>query len=565
MAALCAPERTDRAELDRSLERVRDGAARFARMQLRDRRRLLDEMTAGLAAVAPAIVLAACEAKQIPPGSRTAGEEWSLGPVITLQNLRLLRHSLQSIEMRGSTEVGKLGETIDGRASVSIFPATGLDRLLFSRVRARAHLLPGASPQARASFYRSPGHQGRVVLVLGAGNVNAITPLDVATRMFNEGKVCIVKMSPVNAYLGPLLEKAFAAAVNRGYLAITYGGAEEGEYLAFHPAVDEVHLTGSDATHDALVFGPAGPEREARKASRSPRLRKPVTSELGNISPVIVGPGRYTDRQLRWQLENIAGGVVNNASFNCNAHKLLVTGTGPAGGKDLLEGLEATLQDVPPRFAYYPGAEQRYRTLTEGRARLVKIGEAAPGALPWGIIPGLDPADDREAAFKTEPFCSVLSQVTLDRTDPLEFLERAVAFVNERLWGTLVATIVVPPAMRRDLELRRALERAVVALRYGTVGINIWGAYGFALGPPWGGHPSSSLENIQSGLGFVHNTSMLEGVEKTVIEQPIVNWPKPVHFPSHRSTVALGQALTGVESTGRWTDLPAVLSAALRA
>jgi aldehyde dehydrogenase (NAD(P)+) len=294
-------------------------------------------------------------------------------------------------------------------------------------------------------------------------------------------------------------------------------------------------------------------------------LRKPITSELGNISPVIVVPGRYTDRQLRWQVENIAGGVVNNASFNCNAHKMLVTGAGTAGSKQLLTGLEETLRGVPPRFAYYPGAEQRYRALTQGRTSLVQIGEPAPGELPWGIIPDLDPADAEDRAFKSEPFCSVLSQATLDSTDPLEFLMRAVALVNERLWGTLVATIVVPPAMRRDAELWRGLQQAVAALRYGTVGVNIWGAYGFALGPPWGGHPSSSLEDIQSGLGFVHNTAMLEGIEKTVIEQPVVNWPKPVHFPSHRSTVALGRALTGVEATGSWSGLPAVLSAALRA
>ena len=363
-----SPPRTDRAELDRSAERVRDGALPFARLPLGERRRLLDEITAGLAAVAPEMVRAACEAKQIPVGSRTAGEEWSLGPVITLQNLRLLRRSLQAIASGGISDVGNVKETVDGRPSVSIFPATGLDRALFSRVSARAHLLAGARPEDRASFYRSLAHQGRVVLVLGAGNVNAITPLDLTTRMFNEGKVCIVKMSPVNAYLGPLLEKAFAAAIGRGFLAITYGGAEEGEYLAFHPAIDEVHLTGSDATHDALVWGPPGPEREARKASHAPRLSKPITSELGNISPIIVVPGRYTERQLRWQVENIAGGVVNNASFNCNAHKMLVTGTGRAGSKELLTGLEKTLRGVPPRYA-----RRMQRTSLKGDYGLGKV------------------------------------------------------------------------------------------------------------------------------------------------------------------------------------------------
>jgi len=565
MAEAAAPPDMGQADLDRSACRVRDAAGRFAKLPIEERGRLLDEMIAGLAGVAPAMVLAACEAKRIPPGSRTAGEEWSLGPVITLQNLRLLRAALGSLRATGSTSIGKVGETIDGRSTVSIFPATSLDRVLFPRINARAHLLAGALPGDRAAFYRRRGHEGRVVLVLGAGNVNAITALDITTRMFNEGKTCIVKMSPVNAYLGPLLEKAFASAIARDFLAITYGGAEEGEYLAFHPAVDEVHLTGSDATHDALVFGPPGPGQEARRASGSPRLQKPITSELGNISPVIVVPGRYSDRQLRWQVENIAGGVTNNASFNCNAHKMLITGGGAAEGKRLLTAIEETLAKVPPRFAYYPGAEARYRALTQGRSGLVRVGQARPGALPWTLIPQLDPRDEREAAFRTEPFCSVLSQVTLDATGPVEFLARAVELVNRRLWGTLVATIVIPPSMRDDAGLRRALDRAISDLRYGTVGVNIWGAYGFALGPPWGGHPSSSLQDIQSGLGFVHNTSMLDGVEKTVIEQPVVNWPKPVHFPSHRSAVALGKALTGVEATGSWAGLPGVLSAAIRA
>jgi aldehyde dehydrogenase (NAD(P)+) len=565
MAAVAAPRRTDQADLDRSALRVRDAAADFARLAIAERRHLLDEMTAGLAGVAQEMVLAACEAKRIPPGSRTAGEEWSLGPVITLQNLRLLRASLASIEATGTTSIGMVGETGDGRSRVSIFPASGLDRVLFSRIKAQAHLLGGATPGDRAAFYRNPAHDGRVVLVLGAGNVNAITPLDITTRMFNEGKVCIVKMSPVNAYLGPLLERAFAAAIARDFLAITYGGAEEGEYLAFHPAIDEVHLTGSDATHDAIVWGPPGTEQEARKAAGSPRLLKPITSELGNISPVIVVPGRYSDRQLRWQVENIAGGVTNNASFNCNANKLLVTGSGAPERKRMLDALEDSLASVPPRFAYYPGAEARYRALTQARPGLIRIGDAGPGALPWTLIPQIDPLDEREPAFRTEPFCSVLSQVTLDASDPVEFLDRAVELVNRRLWGTLVATIVVPAAMRHDVGLRAALDRAVNALRYGTVGVNIWGAYGFALGPPWGGHPSSRLTDIQSGLGFVHNTAMLEGVEKTVLEQPVVNWPKPVHFPSHRSAVALGRALTGVEASGSWAGLPGVLGAAIRA
>ena len=56
--------------------------------------------------------------------------------------------------------------------------------------------------------------------------------MDVLTKMFNEGKVCILKMNPVNAYLGPFLEEAFAdadpAGLPRGGLRRRPGGGVPG-------------------------------------------------------------------------------------------------------------------------------------------------------------------------------------------------------------------------------------------------------------------------------------------------------------------------------------------------
>jgi len=147
-----------------------------------------------------------------------------------------------------------------------------------------------------------------------------------------------------------------------------------------------------------------------------------VTSELGNISPVIVVPGAYTARQLAWQAENIAGGVTNNASFNCNAHKMLITGGRNKAGSELVDRIEQVLRSVPPRVAYYPGAASRYAALTAGRQRLVRLGEEMAGTLPWALIRDLDPANSSDLAFSTEPFCAVLWQTSLETDDPLEFL-----------------------------------------------------------------------------------------------------------------------------------------------
>ncbi len=137
-------------------------------------------------------------------------------------------------------------------------------------------------------------------------------------------------------------------------------------------------------------------------------------------------------------------------------------------------------------------------------------------------------------------------------------------FVNVNLWGSLVATIVVHPKTLAEPEVAEAVERAIVKLRYGTVGVNVWPALGFALGTPWGGHPSSTLGNIQSGLGFVHNTQMLERVEKTVLRHPLTAFPKPAYFPSHRTADLLGRRLVALEENGSWLRVPGVLAAALR-
>src|SRR5262249_57365287 len=97
-------------------------------------------------------------------------------------------------------------------------------------------------------------------------------------------------MNPVNAYVGPFLARAFRTAIDRGFFAVVYGGVEEGEYLISHPLVDEVHITGSDRTHDVIVWGPPGPDREARKRRNETLLTKPITPALGNITPVILVP-----------------------------------------------------------------------------------------------------------------------------------------------------------------------------------------------------------------------------------------------------------------------------------
>ena len=73
----------------------------------------------------------------------------------------------------------------------------------------------------------------------------------------------------------------------------------------------------------------------------------------------------------------------------------------------------------------------------------------------------------------------------------------------------------------------------------------------------------SPLHDVQSGRGFVHNTLMLEGVEKSVLRGPSWSRVKLPYFASHRSAHVLGRRLTALEASGSWTRLPGVVAAAL--
>lgn len=560
---------TSRRRLDEMIERLQEGAAEFVRWPLGERIALARAMQAGMVRVAEPMVRASCNAKGIGFGTPLEGEEWATGPWAVVRHLRLVAESLTSLARTGDTPMGRLERNADGILSTRVFPANRIDGMLFSGITAEVRFLPEMTPDgvgsSRASFYKRANHDGVVCLVLGAGNLAMIPAMDVITKLFNEGRTCLLKMNPVNDYLGPLYEEAFAEAIRRGVLFIAYGSGEEGSYLANHDGIDEIHLTGSDQTYDQIVWGPPGPERESRKARNQPLVSKPVTAELGNVSPVLVVPGPYRDTELEFQARSIAGAMANNASFNCNSPKMLVTPRGWSRRAALLAGIERGLGTVPVRRAYYPGAEDRWRQLTQGRNQIRTIGQQGPGELAWTIIPGLDATDPREPAFTTEPFCSVLSETEVGSDDPIEFLDRAVEFANHRLWGTLSADLVIHPKLMRDQTIAAAVERAISRLRYGAVSVNSWSGFVFVYGtPPWGAYPGSTRADIQSGTGWVHNTLMLEGVEKAVLRHPLTLMPKPATFPGHRTARTLFRRLTALDERASWSRVPGVVAAAMR-
>lgn len=512
-------------ELDAAVAELTAAAPAWCATTVTERLALLAELKHTVLAAGPAWVASASAAKGISPDDKLQGEEWGTGIYPVVRNLALLEETLTAIEETGRPQPPAV-RTEGARVVVQVSPADALDRLLQPGVTAETWLTPGVTQDEalarmgrtyRSDHDREPG----VALVLGAGNLSSIGAMDALSQLFVEDRVVILKMNPVNAYLTPHLREALAPLIARDVLRIVHGGTEVGRHLTDHAGIDAIHVTGAATTHDAIVFG-TGEEGEERKRRGEPRLATPVTSELGNVSPYIIVPGPWSEKDLAYHGHAIASSMVVNAGFNCVTPRVIIQHRSWAKRRALLDAVRASLRAATPRVPYYPGALERHAAFTAAHPQAERFGPDGDGELPFTLIPDLDPHDHDDLAFTTEAFCGLMSEVALDvdRSVP-DYLAEAVRFTNETLMGDLSATIVVHPRSLADPEVAQAVDRAVEELRCGTVGINLWAGLSYVLvSPPWGAYPGNPLTDIGSGRGVVHNTFLLEDVEKTVVRGP---------------------------------------------
>ena len=564
---------TPNEQVRRFLEELNRSKERYAQTTVRQRIALAERCAEGVAEIAPRWVDAACRAKAISPGSPHRAEEVFAGPVATLRFLRLLVYSLRGIETTGIPRLpGGAHQGPDGRLRVPLLPTGVLyDRLALFPFKVTAWMRDGICldnlDDQLATHYRTSGpRSAKTVVVLGAGNVSAIPLTDTFTNLFHEGAVVLLKMSPVNEYLGPLFEQALEPLIDQGYLRIIYGGGDVGKIAVHHRLTDEVHITGSIHSHDRIVWGPPGEERDRRKSADMPVLEKPITSELGNVSPWIFLPGKYSRRQLAFQAENVAASVINNVSFNCVATKVLITWKRWPLRSQFLDLIDTVFTRTPNRISYYPGAVERYQRLAEVEPAMKPIEEPTKESaefLPWTLLRDVEP-DERPRFFDEESFVCVLVEVALDAPTPEAFFHKAVDFANQRLSGTLCAAVTHPSGFRSGTSNERLLQAAVGELKYKAVAINHWPGLMYAMmSPPWGGFPGSRLADAQSGVGSVHNTFMLGGIEKSVLEGPLTMFPKPPWFPGHSRAERVAWSYFRLYHTPSWINAAQLILASL--
>ena len=565
---LPVPDATPLDVADAAVATLRANADAWVSMPASAKIRLLDAVIAATLLVADRWTELAARHEGLDPDGREASEEAIVGPYIFMRGVRLHRDALRDIDRHGLPRIpGPVRAFEDGRVTARVFPVDPLDRLTYIGTTADVRMDRAVSleslPSTMASAYTVPG-AGRVCLVLGGGNASSIAPLDVIHKLFVEGQVVILKSHPVMAHLAEVHEAALAPLVEAGVVRVVHGDARVGAHLTAHPGVDDLHITGSDRTYEAIVFG-TGPEGEARKLRDEPVLHKPFSAELGNLTPIIVVPGRWSSGELDYHADNVATMLTNNAGFNCTTSRVIVTAARWPQRETFLARLRRRLAAEPTRLAYYPGARERFAGFATVHPEAELFGGPSEGHLPWMLIPGLSPEASGDPCYRIEAFCGVTAETPIDAPDVASFLQQATRFANEELWGTLNATVIVDPRTTRDTAGHLALAKAIDDLRYGTVSLNHWSAIGYGLGiTPWGAYPGHSRSDIQSGTGFVHNPLMFGAIEKTVVRSPFHAWPKPIWFTSHRTADRILPRLIRFEADRRPDRLIAIGALAVR-
>ena len=170
------------------------------------------------------------------------------------------------------------------------------------------------------------------------------------------------------------------------------------------------------------------------------------------------------------------------------------------------------------------------------------------------LVTDLDPDAADEPWFTKEIFGPVLTVTTLEGDSVESFLEVAVEFSNSKLNGTLAANLIIDTKSQKLHN--EALERAIADLNYGTVTVNVWsGAAYFMSRCSWGAFPGHTRQDIQSGIGTVHNALLFDRPHKSVVRGGFAEsprtllkgdfhlGPKLVYFVTNKQAHIVGEKL----------------------
>ena len=464
------------------------------------------------------------------------GEEWLGGPfasvLATQYYIKSLTNDDDLVEKKYNSEEN----------SYKVFPNSFTERITFPFIDAKVIFNKSMSFEdinKYRGFSKRYDIDPSITLVLGAGNFSSIPYLDVLYHLITRKSVILLKLNPVNEYLKPVFEKVFQNFIERGYIIVTTGNIDESKYMANHPGINHIHLTGSDKTFEDIVYGRELTEKERKSKSLSKINNKPITSELGNVTPIIIHPGKWSTSDIKYQARKIVTAKLNNNGFNCIAAQVVVLPDGWGQTETLIKFVKHYMSKAKERKAYYPESIERLEKLEKDK------GYERVNALSC-VTPHLTREIKAYSKFEIdEVWSSTIYFKKIEYTSVEDFANKAIDYCNDELWGNLGVSVIIKDYTKKFN--RHLTELYISNLDYGTIAINEWAAIGYIIPQlPWGGFPGNKDNDIQSGQSVVHNSILFESPLKGVVTTKfrISKFIDPPWFVTNKKSRRLFRNLT---------------------
>ena len=162
----------------------------------------------------------------------------------------------------------------------------------------------------------------------------------------------------------------------------------------------------------------------------------------------------------------------------------------------------------------------------------------------------------------------------LDAADPEAFLRAAIAYANDRLYGTLGANVLIHPATIAKIGKAR-FEAILAELRYGCIAVNAWTGLGFLIAQaPWGAFPA--IRSTTCAAASVSSQQLhvrQAGADRRHRAVPAVPPHRAERRPDHAAPAAVvrhqrrqhvvGRLLTAFQYKPSWLKLPRIFFHAL--
>ncbi len=369
-------------------------------------------------------------------------------------------------------------------------------------------------PEEETNIYDECSKPGHVSLVLGAGNMNFLSIIDIFERIFVHKECVMLKHHPLRPFLYEPYSIILEPLISENIVHMIYD-LEDKSKIINHPKVSHIHFTGSENTYKAI--------------QNNLKTEKNITAELGCATPWIIMPGYWTQKEIKNAVKQIVIAKISGGGSYCMSAQVILIPRHWKQKEMFYIALNEELRKQTPENAYYPGSIKRKHEIIENCFEFLENFDNTITSYPSIIKHSSDNNNDivlidcgilnttssfNNYCFDKEVFCPVLvkGEIEYHKDNIYDYLEKVCHFANKELHGSLSCSVLFPDS----LYSQHIIEKCIKLLDYGTIAINIWSVAGYMaamIGGTWGPHYSDR----KSGRGRIGNLYKIKYVSKTII------------------------------------------------